>query len=837
MGTDYTNDYLGRMKRFLLGVWMLMSLGGTALGQDFSLEKGWKFYRGDAKGAERPDFDDSHWETVRIPHDWAIYGPFSDNNDRQTVRIEQNGEKEATTKTGRTGGLPYTGIGWYRCELPTLGELYDRVAYLEFDGAMSHARVYVNGAEVAYRPYGYVPFWTEVTKHLTTGRNVLAVRLENKEQSSRWYPGAGLYRNVTLRVKGTLSVQPWSISITTPEAYTGYAKVHIRGSFRAEWSGAQYEVRTYFLGPKGDTVKAELFRPVETTQVRRPSPTQKVVVGDNPFDMAYVLDRPKLWSPESPSLYTAITELVLGKRVIELGRERIGIRSIDFSKAYGFRLNEKVRKLKGVCLHHDLGPLGAAVNKAALKRQLTILKDLGVDAIRTTHNPPAPELIKLADEMGFFTIVEAFDEWKTPKVKNGYAADFDAWAEQDVANMVQRFRNSPSVILWSIGNEVPDQWAEGGVERAKRLQAVCHREDPSRRVTAGMDQYEAVMKNGFAAALDVAGFNYKPHKYREALAQLPVGFLYGSETASTVSSRGVYEFPALIGKNVTHPDGQSSSYDLEYCWWSQLPEDEWAQQDSILQVMGEFVWTGFDYLGEPTPYDEKWPSHSSYFGICDLAGLPKDRYYLYRSRWNTAKPTLHALPHWTWPGREGQTTPVYVYTSYPKAELFVNGKSQGVRTFAKTGNRQDRYRLRWNEVVYQPGNLEVVAYNAQGKEAERRVVQTAGKPAALRLEADRTRLKADGKDLAFVTVSVVDADGNLCPQAADELRFAVTGAGSYRAAANGDPTCLTAFHEPKLKAFSGKLVVLVQAAEQAGPITLTVTGAGLKEGVVGLVVE
>lgn len=837
MKTNYTNDYLGSMKRFLLGVWILMSLGGTALGQDFLLEKGWKFHHGEAAGAEQPGYDDSRWEAVRIPHDWAIYGPFSDNNDRQTVRIEQNGEKEATTKTGRTGGLPYAGIGWYRCELPPLGELYDRIAYLELDGAMSHARVYVNGAEVAYRPYGYVPFWAEVTKHLTTGRNVLAVRLENKEQSSRWYPGAGLYRNVHLQIRKAPCVEPWRTRVCMPEVTANYAKVEIQGAFRMEWAGASYRIRVRFESPAGDTLRTGLFRPVKPTKLYPPPSPVRTIAGENLYDNTYVVEKPKLWSPEEPNLYTMVTEVQLGNRVVELDRQRIGFRLLDFSKAYGFRLNGKPRKLKGVCLHHDLGPLGAAVNKAALRRQLTILRDLGVDAIRTTHNPPAPELIELADEMGFFTIVEAFDEWKTPKVKNGYAADFDAWAEEDIRNMVRRFRNSPSVILWSIGNEVPDQWAEGGVERAKRLQAICHREDPSRRVTAGMDQYDAVMKNGFSAALDVPGFNYKPHKYREANAQLPQGFLYGSETASTVSSRGVYEFPAVIGKNMTHPDGQSSSYDLEYCWWSQLPEEEWVQQDSLKYVLGEFVWTGFDYLGEPTPYDEKWPSHSSYFGICDLAGLPKDRYYLYRSRWNTDKPTLHVLPHWTWPGREGQTTPVYVYTSYPKAELFVNGKSQGVRSFAKTGNRQDRYRLRWNEVVYQPGKLEVVAYNAQGKGAERRVVQTAGKPAALRLEADRTRLKADGKDMAFVTVSVVDAEGNLCPQATEELQFAVSGAGSYRAAANGDPTCLTPFHEPKLKAFSGKLVVLVRAAEQPGPITLTVSGAGLKEGVVELVGE
>jgi len=493
------------------------------------------------------------------------------------------------------------------------------------------------------------------------------------------------------------------------------------------------------------------------------------------------------------------------------------------------------RKIKGVCLHHDLGPLGAAVNKAALIRQIKTMKEMGCDAIRTSHNMPSQWQMDICDSLGMMVMAESFDMWVYPKCKNGYARFFKEWADRDIENLVLRNRNHPSIVMWSIGNEIPEQWSEEGRDISRHLQDICHRLDPTRPVTQGMDRAEDALKSGFAQVMDVPGFNYRVHKYLDNIRQLPCGFLLGSETASTVSSRGVYKFPvvptdysqfASYSPNydptaLEHADGQCSSYDVEWCPWSNLPDDDWVWQDDYSWVIGEFVWTGYDYLGEPTPYDEYWPSRSSYFGICDLAGLPKDRYYLYRSHWNTSEHTLHVLPHWTWPGREGEVTPVYVYTDYPEAELFVNGRSQG-RLKKNVAERLDRYRLRWNEVKYEPGTIEVVAYDEQGREAARTRQVTAGTPTQLQLVADRNVLKADGDDIAFITVSLADANGVFCPTADDELTFEVSGEGTFQAVCNGDATSLEPFTEPRMKLFSGQLVVLVRTTRNVGSITLTV---------------
>jgi beta-galactosidase len=508
---------------------------------------------------------------------------------------------------------------------------------------------------------------------------------------------------------------------------------------------------------------------------------------------------------------------------------RFGVRIIKYSAEKGFELNGKTTKFKGVCLHHDLGPLGAAINKAALRRQLTILKDMGCNAIRSSHNMPSIEQLELCDEMGFLFLAESFDEWKKPKVKNGYNLYFDEWAEKDVVNLVHATRNHPCIVMWSSGNEVPDQWGEAGVKRAKWLQDIFHREDPTRPVTVGMDQVKTTMENGFGAIMDIPGLNYRVNLYEDAYKRFPQGILLGSETASTVSSRGIYKFPVKEYKDKTYDDLQSSSYDLEACNWSNIPEVDFEMQDDKPWVIGEFVWTGFDYLGEPTPYDNYWPSRSSYFGICDLAGLPKDRYYLYRSRWNTEDETLHILPHWTWPGREGEVTPVFVYTNYNSAELFINGKSQGIQHKNKN-SKLERYRLMWMNAKYEPGTIKVVAYDDKGKAVAEKSVSTAGKPYALKLEADRSLIKADGEDLSYVTVSVVDKKGNLCPTATNQLKFSTKGAGKFRAVCNGDATSLEQFHLPTMKTFSGKLVVTLQSSNNAGNIELSVSGKGLKSG-------
>jgi len=464
---------------------------------------------------------------------------------------------------------------------------------------------------------------------------------------------------------------------------------------------------------------------------------------------------------------------------------------------------------------------------------MKILKDLGCDAIRSAHNMPSLEQLELCDEMGFMFIAESFDEWARPKVKNGYSRFFDTDAEKDLVNLIHATRNHPSIVMWSSGNEVPDQRGTEGAKRAKMLQDIFHREDPTRPVTVGMDQVKATMASGFGALLDVPGLNYRVHLYEEAYNSFPQGFILGSETGSTVSSRGVYKFPVVKGIEKQYDDLQSSSYDLEYCSWSNLPDDDFIMQDTKPWVIGQFVWTGFDYLGEPTPYDNKWPSRSSYFGLSDLAGLPKDRYYLYRSQWNTEDMTLHVLPHWNWPGREGQTTPVFVYTNYDSAELFINGKSMGIQR-KNDSSPQNRYRLMWMDVKYQPGTLKVVAFDKSGNPAAEKIIKTAGKPHKIVLEPDRSELSANGSDISFVTVSVVDKDGNPCPTINDQLKFDVSGNGTFRAACNGDPTSTELFHLPTMKLFNGKLVVLVQSTEQAGSMKLSVKGKGLKSGEIQL---
>ena len=455
---------------------------------------------------------------------------------------------------------------------------------------------------------------------------------------------------------------------------------------------------------------------------------------------------------------------------------------------------------------------------------------------------PAPELVELCDEMGFMMMLEPFDEWDIAKCENGYHRYFNEWAEKDMINMLHQYRNNPCVVMWSIGNEVPTQCSPEGYKVASFLQDICHREDPTRPVTCGMDQVTCVLANGFAAMIDVPGLNYRAHRYVESYETLPQNIVLGSETASTVSSRGVYKFPVQKGASVMYDDHQCSGYDVECCSWSNLPDEDFALADDYDWTIGQFVWTGFDYLGEPSPYStDSWPSHSSVFGIIDLASLPKDRFYLYRSLWNKQANTLHVLPHWTWPGREGENTPVFVYTSYPSAELFVNGKSYGKqRKLTADESRalegqdslalQRRYRLMWMDVPYEPGEVKVVAYDASGKPAEEKVIRTAGKPHHLELVADRTRLSADGKDLAYITVRVVDKDGNLCPADSRMVNFSVKGAGKYRAAANGDATSLDLFHLPKMPAFSGQLTAIVQSGEQAGEIVFEARAKGLKSG-------
>ena len=795
------------------------------------LEKGWRFTRVDDPKASTEGYNDSKWSRVVVPHDWAIYGPFSFDNDKQHLAITQDGQKEAMEHAGRTGGLPFVGVGWYRRTLSIPEDLGQRRVVLRFDGAMSHARVYVNGHEAGYWPYGYNSFHLDVTPYVRPGKdNTLAVRLENKHESSRWYPGAGLYRNVYMVITDPVHVPTWGTQIKTPVVRGDFAYVDVETKLAG--------LKT--LGNKELTIKTHILTPLGT-KIASKSVETKAWAKDSILRSGFEVQRPLLWDIGRPYLYKYVVELSSGGKILDRDTTTFGIRSIELKAGNGFYLNGRKIKFQGACLHHDLGPLGAAVNEAAMRRQIRLMQDMGVNAIRTSHNMPAPEFVRLCDEMGMLLMAESFDSWAQPKVPNGYNLDFNEWHERDLVNLIHQFRNSPSVIIWSIGNEVPEQPSAEGAKLAYRLQQICHREDPTRPVTNGMDNPKAVLKTGMAATLDIPGFNYRPFLYDTAHRVLPQGFLLGSETCSTVSSRGVYKFPVVRKSMAKYPDHQSSGYDVEHCGWSNLPEDDFIRQDDYSWSMGEFIWTGIDYLGEPTPYYSDWPSHSSLFGAVDLAGIPKDRFYLYRSHWNKTSPTLHILPHWTWPDRVGEVTPIFVYTSYPEAELFINGKSQGRQrkdrsvTIDATENeesfkdftRQKRYRLMWMDTKYEPGEVKVVAYNDAGEVAEEKVIRTAGKPHHLELVADRTTLTADGRDIAFVTVRVVDKDGNLIPDDARLLNFRVTGAATFRAAASGNPASLDAFHLPRHHAFSGQLVTLVQSSEQSGEAVLHVSAKGL----------
>lgn len=795
-------------------LFILMALSGAininAQREVQTLKHGWEFSQGNV-------FDAPNIQQVRIPHDWAIYGPFDRKHDLQIVAVEQNGETEATEKTGRTGGLPFIGKGIYRTvfEIP---DTINRSVTIIFDGVMSNAEVTLNGKKVISWPYGYNSFYVNVDGIVLPGENRLEVACENKEGQSRWYPGAGLYRNVHVISTDKVHIPTWGTFVTTPVVTKEYASVSLSMDVAGTYNRQNINITTVILNPEGKEVgkKSNVFC------ARGQEFTQNFLVND-----------PILWSPDNPALYTAKTILSVDGKVVDEYDTRFGIRSLAYVPQKGFFLNGVPTKFKGVCNHHDLGPLGAAVNKSALRHQLELLKDMGVNAIRTSHNMPAPELVELCDEMGLMMMIEPFDDWGfRPKSPNGYGAVFDEWAEKDVSNMIRHFRNNPSVVMWSIGNEVPSQWGEPGIGELLRLRNTVRKLDTTRPITCGMDQVGegAVIDNGFAAALDIPGFNYKPQFYDKFYEKLPNGLILGSETASTVSSRGQYFFPVEFKDHnvVFHPENQSNSYDNESCSWSNTPDFDFARDDDNDWCIGQFVWTGFDYLGEPSPYDtDAWPSHSSVFGIIDLASLPKDRYYLYRSKWNEDSPTLHILPHWNWKGREGEVTPVFVYTSYPKAELFINGISQGIRE-KNDSTVYNRYRLMWMDTKYEPGELKVVAYDKNGKLAEEKTIRTAGKPHHLVATPHRKILAANGEDLCYITIQVADKDGNIIPTDNRRVKFKVEGAGSFDATANGDPTSLLPFQKPEMDLFSGAATAIVRSADKEGIITFTASANGVK---------
>lgn len=803
-----------------------------------TLKKGWKFTRDDNAAQSNINFDDSKWQSVTVPHDWAIYGPFDKSNDIHRMAIVQDGQTSAIEHYGRTGGLPFTGAGWYRTTFSVPGFSADKRVKIQFDGAMSQARVYVNGKEAGFWPNGYNTFYFDITDLLNEDgkNNTLAVRLENNEEQSRWYPGAGLYRNVHVITTNKTHIPIWGTYVTTPVVEKDFARVN---------------VRTKVEGAGSETIK--LVTEIKDNSSKTVASTENTLskFDSDEFSQDLIVENPVLWDVKQPNLYTVVSKLYKNNQFVDEYTTPFGIRTIEIKANDGFYLNGEKIKFQGVCLHHDLGPLGAAVNEAAIRRQIRIMQDMGVNAIRTSHNMPAPEYVRIADEMGMMLMVETFDEWAIPKVKNGYNRYFKEWAEKDITNVLHHYRNNPSVVMWCIGNEVEEQSVREGSKVARFLQDICHREDPTRPVTNGMDRPDHVFSNNMGAIMEVPGFNYRPFRYQEAYERLPQQIILGSETASTLSSRGVYKFPVQRRSMALYDDHQASSYDLEHASWSNLPEDDFIQHEDLPYAIGEFIWTGIDYLGEPTPYYSAWPSHSSLFGAVDLAGIPKDRFYLYRSHWNKDEETLHILPHWNWSGREGEVTPIFVYTNYPSAELFINGKSQGKRTkdlsipldgsyteeAQKSFERQKRYRLMWMDTKYEPGTVKVVAYDNNGKVAAEKEIHTAGKPHRIMLEPDRKTIDADGKDISFVNVRIVDKDGNFCPTEEREISFTVKGAGTFKAVANGNPASLESFQAPKMKLFSGQLTALVQAGEKPGTVVLEAKAKGVQSGKIEIQVK
>jgi beta-galactosidase len=781
-----------------------------------SFNANWRFYKGDASGAEDPNFDDSHWALLRLPHDWAIEGPFDEKLNPET------------------GGLPISGTGWYRKSFLLPETAHGRVFTIVFDGAMSNSTVWLNGEELGGRPYGYSSFFFDLTPHLRFGSqtNVLAVRLAPEPNSSRWYPGAGIYRNVWLDITAPVHVAEWGTYVTTPDVSDEKATVAVKTEVRNQsQQEAQVVVRQTVFDQSGKPVS----KPASAT-VAISSDTTRTIPA------SLEVSTPQRWDMDHPYLYTLVTEVLQGGTLIDKYSTTFGIRTIAFDRDKGFLLNGKARKLHGVCLHHDLGALGSAVNRRATERQLEILKAAGVNAIRTSHNPPSPELLELSDRMGLVVMDEAFDMWRIPKVPNGYSKYYDQWSERDLRDLARRDRNHPSVILWSIGNEIPEQNSADGWKEAKRLSDFFHEEDPTRPTTSAMNEWADAIRNHFADNVDIKGFNYQPMHYEQIMHDHPNWVVFGSETESCVSSRGVYDLPLVAYEKP--PSHQISSYDTVAPFWAYCPDVEFTYQQKFPNVFGEFVWTGFDYIGEPTPYfdgkqEHDWPARSSYFGFVDLAGFPKDRYYLYQSEWTT-KPMVHLLPHWNWEsqGHEGQTIPVMAYTNAEEVELFLNGKSLGKKkrfseqwempvghNVSDSGKFVTKYRLIW-QVPYQPGTLKAVAYSG-GKQVAEQEIRTAGTPARIKLIADRSVIHADGDDLSFVTVRIEDKDGNLCPLAENLIHFNVTGVGDIAGVDNGNAATTEPFRADHRQAFSGMALLILRSRPDPGKIHVIATGDGL----------
>lgn len=785
-------------------------------GERESFNDDWLFIRGEQPGAEKPAFSDSEWEKVMLPHDWAIEGPFEPRFN------------------ARNGGLPFHGTGWYRKHFTLPAGTKGKVVTVTFDGAMYDAHVYVNGKFVGHRPFGYIGFQFDITKHLKFGGkdNVIAVTMSPEDLSTRWYPGAGIYRDTWLEINDPVHVETWSTLVSTTEVSKQSAKVNVSAVIQNKGKTSGAKILTKILDANGTEVAS---KSVDIAKLKK-NASEKISV-----DMT--LNKPTLWDIDNPYLYSVETQVIRNGNVVDVYTSPLGVRKIKFTSSDGFYLNDRRVPIQGVCLHHDNGPIGAVANRRAIERKLQILKSMGVNAVRTSHNPPSPIMVELADKMGILMQVESFDVWKIHKqsVVHSYNKYFDEWHEIDLRTMIKQFRNSPSVIMWSIGNEIMEQGQKDGAVLTRHLVDIAHDEDPTRLVTAGFNNIGGALKNKLADEVDLPGFNYKPLNYAEVHKEHPDWMLLATETSSITSTRGKYHFP--MEKYSTHDSRYVTSYDIIGPVWAYPPDIEFEYLAKTPAVMGEYIWTGFDYLGEPTPYggrdhsgngywNKDWPVRSSSFGAIDLVGFPKDRYYLYQSQWTT-EPMVHVLPHWNWENMIGETIPVYAYTNAESVELFVNGKSMGKKVkgvdkaelpinfsrWKEKGqkNYKTPYRLRW-DVKYQPGSLKVVAYKG-GKVVAEKIINTASHPAKVVLTPDRTELTADGQDLSYITVSIEDKDGNLVPTAENKVRFFVEGAGEIAAVGNGDSATVAPFNTDYRRAFSGKAMLIVKTKKgEAGKI-------------------
>ena len=775
-------------------------------------------------------FDDSNWEKVNLPHDWAIKGPFFEGDNPEVG--------------GGMGRLPVNGVAWYRKKLEIHASDAGKSIFLDVDGAMSYAMVWLNGTLVGGWPYGYNSWRVDLTPYVIPGgENQLAIRLDNPNNSSRWYPGAGIYRNVWLTKTNPVHIGQWGTYITAKNVSESSATIdiHVTVDNKSE-SDADIMVNTdiYEVDGKGEKDKTPVIQLPESKVSIAAQNRNKVTISTE-------LRNPKLWGPissQSPNMYVAVTTLSQNGKIIDNYETKFGIRDLEFNPDEGLMVNGEKVRLQGVNLHHDLGALGAAFNYRAAERQLEILQEMGCNAIRIAHNPPAPEFLELTDRMGFLVINEIFDSWERKKTPLDFHLVFSEWAEADVRSFVRRDRNHPSVIMWSYGNEVGEQYtAEEGASVAKKLDDIVREEDPSRPTTLSMNYAKPDME--FPKVPDIIGLNYQGEgirqepefegtdrirtapQYTAFHEKFPDKMIFSSETASAFSSRSVYLFPVTESISSITRDrrggdskiAQVSSYELYAVDFGSSADKVFMMQDKHPFVAGEFVWTGWDHLGEPTPY---YSSRSTYCGIIDLAGFKKDRFYLYQSRWRPDFPMVHILPHWNWPDREGEITPVHIFTSGDEVELFLNGKSLG-----RKKTQQYEYRLRWDDVRYESGDLKAVAYK-NGKKWAETIVKTTGNQTKLMAEADRVTIQSDGYDLSFITIKVTDDNGLTVPQANDKIQFSIEGPGEIVATDNGDPTDMVAFPSTSRNAFGGLALVIVKAKGK-GVITLKAEAPGLKE--------